>query len=254
MQNKYVLTCICFTNEVVTMKLSLTCFFIAILCLPISISFAIELTIKEEIPEKYILYNALVSNDEVIDKKTFEKEFKQKCKESEVKQCQLVVYNSNKIIVAFGEQRKDKKAQVRPFDLVDEKQKIKILTDFWEDLFHYETSPQEIFQMYDDNEVVADEDLKGKKIILKDVKIKEIAKDAFGQPYISVSVDRHGFNTVMIKLDTKDPFLRKIKKGARVFVVATPEKFVMHNVLMKGKIIMFDKYMLFDGKVIDKGK
>ena len=213
------------------MKLSLTCFFIAIL-LPISISFAIELTIKEEIPEKYILYNALVSNDEVIDKKTFEKEFKQKCKESEVKQCQLVVYNSNKIIVAFGEQRKDKKAQVRPFDLVDEKQKIKILTDFWEDLFHYETSPQEIFQMYDDNEVVADEDLKGKKIILKDVKIKEIAKDAFGQPYISVSVDRHGFNTVMIKLDTKDPFLRKIKKGARVFVVATPEKFVMHNVLI----------------------
>ena len=164
MQNKYVLICICFTNEVVTMKLSLTCFFIAILCLPISISFAIELTIKEEIPEKYILYNALVSNDEVIDKKTFEKEFKQKCKESEVKQCQLVVYNSNKIIVAFGEQRKDKKAQVRPFDLVDEKQKIKILTDFWEDLFHYETSPQEIFQMYDDNEVVADEDLKGKKL------------------------------------------------------------------------------------------
>jgi hypothetical protein len=235
------------------MKLYLTCFFIAIL-LPISISYAIELTIKEEIPEKYILYNALVSNDEVIDKKTFEKEFKQKCKESEVKQCQLVVYNSNKIIVAFGEQRKDKKAQVCPFDLVDEKQKIKILTDFWEDLFHYETSPQEIFQMYDDNEVVADEDLKGKKIILKDVKIKEIAKDAFGQPYISVSVDRHGFNTVMIKLDTKDPFLRKIKKGARVFVVATPEKFVMHNVLMKGKIIMFDKYMLFDGKVIDKGK
>ena len=235
------------------MKLYLTCFFIAIL-LPISISFAIELTIKEEIPEKYILYNALVSNDEVIDKKTFEKEFKQKCKESEVKQCQLVVYNSNKIIVAFGEQRKDKKAQVRPFDLVDEKQKIKILTDFWEDLFHYETSPQEIFQMYDDNEVVADEDLKGKKIILKDVKIKEIAKDAFGQPYISVSVDRHGFNTVMIKLDTKDPFLRKIKKGARVFVVATPEKFVMHNVLMKGKIIMFDKYMLFDGKVIDISK
>ena len=253
MQNKYVLICICFTNEVITMKLYLTCFFIAIL-LPISISYAIELTIKEEIPEKYILYNALVSNDEVIDKKTFEKEFKQKCKESEVKQCQLVVYNSNKIIVAFGEQRKDKKAQVRPFDLVDEKQKIKILTDFWEDLFHYETSPQEIFQMYDDNEVVADEDLKGKKIILKDVKIKEIAKDAFGQPYISVSVDRHGFNTVMIKLDTKDPFLRKIKKGARVFVVATPEKFVMHNVLMKGKIIMFDKYMLFDGKVIDKGK
>ena len=235
------------------MKLYLTCFFIAIL-LPISISYAIELTIKEEIPEKYILYNALVSNDEVIDKKTFEKEFKQKCKESEVKQCQLVVYNSNKIIVAFGEQRKDKKAQVRPFDLVDEKQKIKILTDFWEDLFHYETSPQEIFQMYDDNEVVADEDLKGKKIILKDVKIKEIAKDAFGQPYISVSVDRHGFNTVMIKLDTKDPFLRKIKKGARVFVVATPEKFVMHNVLMKGKIIMFDKYMLFDGKVIDISK
>ena len=166
----------------------------------------------------------------------------------------IVVYNSNKIIVAFGEQRKDKKAQVRPFDLVDEKQKIKILTDFWEDLFHYETSPQEIFQMYDDNEVVADEDLKGKKIILKDVKIKEIAKDAFGQPYISVSVDRHGFNTVMIKLDTKDPFLRKIKKGARVFVVATPEKFVMHNVLMKGKIIMFDKYMLFDGKVIDISK
>lgn len=253
MQNKYVLICICFTNEVITMKLYLTCFFIAIL-LPISISYAIELTIKEEIPEKYILYNALVSNDEVIDKKTFEKEFKQKCKESEVKQCQLVVYNSNKIIVAFGEQRKDKKAQVRPFDLVDEKQKIKILTDFWEDLFHYETSPQEIFQMYDDNEVVADEDLKGKKIILKDVKIKEIAKDAFGQPYISVSVDRHGFNTVMIKLDTKDPFLRKIKKGARVFVVATPEKFVMHNVLMKGKIIMFDKYMLFDGKVIDISK
>ena len=59
------------------MKLYLTCFFIAIL-LPISISYAIELTIKEEIPEKYILYNALVSNDEVIDKKTFEKEFKQK--------------------------------------------------------------------------------------------------------------------------------------------------------------------------------
>ena len=58
----------------------------------------------------------------------------------------------------------------------------------------------------------------------------------------------------MYQFSLVENFLRKIKKGARVFVVATPEKFVMHNVLMKGKIIMFDKYMLFDGKVIDTSK
>jgi len=53
----------------------------------------------------------------------------------------------------------------------------------------------------------------------------------------------------MIKLNSKDPFLRKIKKGSKVVVLATPEKFIIHNVLMKGKIFVFDKYILINDKI-----
>lgn len=229
------------------MKSFLYC--IAILGVLINSAHALELEIKDNIPEKFILYNAVVANGETIDEKVVSSEFKQKCKESKVKQCKLAIYNTDKILVAFGENRIDKKARISPFKLIDDSLKSKEYTSFFENILVYETSPNEVYQMYDDNEVVADEDLKGKILLMSDVKIKEVAKDAFNQPYITVNADKHGFNLVMIKLNSKDPFLRKIKKGSKVVVLATPEKFIIHNVLMKGKIFVFDKYILINDKI-----
>ena len=224
---------------------------ITILGLLINNTYALELKIKEEIPEKFILYNAVVGNNEALDKKVISKEFKQKCKESKVKQCKLAIYNTDKILVAFGEERTNKNVKTVPLEIVEDSLKIKEYTSYLESLLAYETTPKEIYQMYDDNEVVADEDLRGKNLLLADVIIKEVAKDAFNQPYISVSVDKHGYNSVIIKLNSKDPFLRKVKKGSKVYVLATPERFVIHNVQMKGKIFMFDKYILINGMAVD---
>lgn len=212
----------------------------------------VELNVDQEIPERYVLFTG-ISEDGKLDKKEIEKDFKQKCKEADVPQCQFAIYakgdKKGDGILAFGEQRKDKNVEVTPYDSVPYDKK-NTLGKIYETIgIGYQIKTKDLYQAYEDNEVVADEDFKGKKILLK-FKIKDVAKDAFDNPYITTAVDQHGFKTIQIHLNKKDPFLRKIKKGATVTARATAEKFVIKQVIMKGEIIASEKpnLILYNGK------
>lgn len=213
----------------------------------------VELNVDYEIPERYVLFTG-VSEDGKLDKKEIETDFKQKCNEADVAQCQFAIYakgdKKGDGIIAMGEQRKDKNVQVSPYEDISMESRHGAGKVF-EKFVAYQIKPKDLYQAYEENEVVADEDFKGKTILIN-FKIREVAKDAFDNPYITTAVDQHGFKTIHMSLNKKDPFLRKIKKGVTVTVRGTTEKFLIKQVMMKGEIVTCDnpKLMLFDGKAV----
>lgn len=105
-----------------------------------------------------------------------------------------------------------------------------------EKLMAYEMSPKELWQLYDDNEVVADEDFKGKPVMLQ-VKCTGLAKDALGKAYLKVPLDEFGLKGLQIFLSKDDPFLRKLKKGQTLLIRAYPKKFLMQSVMLDGEVL-----------------
>ena len=97
-----------------------------------------------------------------------------------------------------------------------------------------------MWQAYDDNEVVADEDFKGKPILLT-VKNSGLAKDALGKPYLKVPTDQFGLQGLQIYLSKDDPFLRKLKKGQKLAIQAFPKGFIMQSVVMDGQIVYIEE-------------
>ena len=218
---------------------------------------AIELKLTQNIPEKYALFSGVVKNNSDIDEKTIKDDFTKKCKDEDVEQCQLTLYQDGTKngdgIKATMEISKDKNRDVSDFFIIPDDQ-IATLGKYCEIGIGYSAKVETIYKMYEDNEVVADEDLKDKYIIFQEVKIKDVSKDAFGKPYIRVGVDKHGLKNISFQIDTKDPFLRKIKKGSVVSIKAKAKGFVVGQVIMEGYIIYFaDKkkdYFLLDGKAL----
>ena len=79
-----------------------------------------------------------------------------------------------------------------------------------------------------------------------------VAKDALGDPYIKVDIERYGLSGVQIFLDKKDPFLRRIKKGSTIVIKGYPRGFIMQSVIIDGKVIQDEKAILIDGKAFEK--
>ena len=104
----------------------------------------------------------------------------------------------------------------------------------------YETEAKEIWNAYNDNEFVADEDFKGKPIVFSG-KCASVAKDALGKVYVKINIDKHGLHGLQIYLDKNDKFLRQLKRGQDVVFRAYPRSFVMKNVLLDGEVIMINK-------------
>lgn len=109
-----------------------------------------------------------------------------------------------------------------------------------EKLIGYEIKPKELWQIYDDNEVVADEDFKGKPILLK-VKCTGVAKDAMGKAYINVPTDQFGLEGLHIYLSKNDPYLRKLKKGQTLYIRAFPKGFMMKSVMLDGEVFNIEE-------------
>ncbi len=103
----------------------------------------------------------------------------------------------------------------------------------------YDMTPKALWKAYDENEVVADEDFKGKPIMLEG-SVSEVAKDVFGDPYVKLPVDQHGFFGIQVTIKKDDPLLRKLKKGKKVTVQAVPEKFIAKTLMAKGNIVFID--------------
>lgn len=108
-----------------------------------------------------------------------------------------------------------------------------------EKLLGYEIEPKDLWAIYEDNEFVADEDFKGKPIILA-VENTGLAKDVTGKPYIKVPTDKHGLFGLQIYFKTTDPFLRKLKKGQTLVVRAYPKRFVVRTVILEGRVLYIE--------------
>lgn len=111
---------------------------------------------------------------------------------------------------------------------------------FVEKLIGYEIKPKDLWKLYDDNEVVADEDFKGKPVLLK-VKCTGLAKDITGKAYINVPTDQYGLEGLHIYLSKDDPYLRKLKKGQTLWIRALPKGFMMKSVMLDGEVFNIEE-------------
>lgn len=218
-------------------------------------AYAADAKITVQIPERYALVTITgVNPDEPLDKEAILKQMREQFEESDVQQFQYVIYNKGKKkgdgVRAYGEFNKNPKFNVTEFDEItgDAAQaQAKVI----ENLLGYQISPQELYAIYSDNEVVADDDFKGKPVILE-LKVPQVSKDFTDKPYIKITTDKYGLSGLHIYIDKKDPFLRKIKKGSEIIVRGYPKGFVTQDVMIDGVIIIGDGLVLVDGKVVSK--
>lgn len=228
----------------------------AVMVLFAATAFGAEIKTMNLIPERYaLLMMTDAEPDQPLDKKKILEIVNATFKKLDVAQLQWAVYDKGKKpgdgVRAFGEKRKNKNAEV--IEYIECTGEYAVLQGKWmENAIGYQPSPKELYNAYSDNEVVADEDFKGKPILLQ-IKVPKVAKDPFGKPYIQVAADKTGMFGVHIYLDSKDPFLRKIKRGSQILVRGVTRGFVMQSVVLDGVILSDGKSLLVDGKVLTEG-
>ena len=103
----------------------------------------------------------------------------------------------------------------------------------------YDCQPKDLWQAFEDNEVVAEEDFKGKPVVIYG-KCKGVAKDAFGKIYVHIPVDKTGLFGIQVYLKKDDPMLRQLKKGDAVGLRILPQRYVAKAVLADGEILRID--------------
>lgn len=149
-----------------------------------------------------------------IDEETLAKTLEAIRKEYNAPQVQLAFVAEDKkigdgVLGLAGVTGKEKPVYLLPKDEEQAKLLAKVIG--------YDMSPKALWKAYDENEVVADQDFKGRPIIFE-ATLSEVAKDVFGKPYVKIPVDQHGFFGIQVTLKEDDPALRKIKKGMKVTV------------------------------------
>lgn len=188
------------------------------------------------IPERYELVIGYIKPGIKIDEEALSTSLDAIRKDCAVPQIQVAFVAEGKttrdgVLGLAGVSGKEKPVYLLPKD----EEQAKILSR----AIGYDMSPKALWKAYDENEVVADENFKGRPIILHG-SITEVAKDIFGKPYIKIPVDQHGFFGIQVSLKETDPLLRKLKKGMKVTAQAIPEKFIAKTLMAKGAIVFID--------------
>lgn len=213
---------------------------------------ASEIKILNHIPERYIL---VVFSDEdpwkPLNKEKIIASARKQLEDADVEQCQFVVYDKGKKIGdgmrAMGEMWKEHA------DTINWEEPTENRGKFLEECLGYTTTPRDLYMAYKENEVVADDDFKG-KIVLFETSVERVSKDFFGNPYLNIAVDEYGIFGLHVFLDSKDPFLRKIRKGSTVVIHGKPKGFIVEDVILDGKIIMGEGFILLNGKAVPIGQ
>lgn len=195
-------------------------------------------TIVNHIPERYALLAITgAAPGEPLSKDLILKAAQEQFAKLGVEQMQFAVWDEGKKqgdgLRAFGELGKADDRELADYVEVTDVDKGKLAEKF----LAYQIEPKDLWKAYDDNEVVADEDFKGKPVAFVTV-ISGVSKDAMNKPYIKVPVDQTGIYGLHVYLSMDDPNIRKIKKGAKVAIRAIPQKFVIKNVMLNGEIVM----------------
>jgi len=200
-----------------------------------------EMSTLYNIPERYALLVVTGADPSTpLDTKKFGAILSEEFKKANIEQIQILIYDEGKKpgdgARAFGEMRKDSKVETAPLSEIPQGNvEAKLL----EKAIGYECAPKVLWQAYEDNEVVADEDFKGKPVIVT-FKCQGVSKDALGKAYMKVPVDGSGLFGLHIYVDMKDPKLRKVKKGDIITMQAFPQKFLMRSVMMEGTIVFVE--------------
>jgi len=214
--------------------------------------YAAEMKTMNHIPERYILMVITGSEpDQPLNKDAILALAKEQFEKANVAQFDYMIYDKGKKrgdgVRAYGQMRKS--GQGNPFVEVTG-DRAQIQGKFIENMLGgYETTPKVLHTAYSDNEVVADDDFKGKTVVME-IKVPQIAKDILGKPYIKIGVDKAGLTGAHITLKNDDPFLRRIKKGSEVYIRAIPTGFTMQSVMLDGIIITDGTAFLIDGKAV----
>ncbi len=98
-------------------------------------------------------------------------------------------------------------------------------------------SPRELSRIYQENEVVADDDFKGRPVLFES-EVADIARGAYGRPYVFFPAEPGGVSGLTCYFDAKDPALRKLRKGARVVVRAEVKGFLMQDVILDKCVVV----------------
>lgn len=108
-----------------------------------------------------------------------------------------------------------------------------------EHILGYDCQPKDLWQAFEDNEVVAEEDFKGKPVMIYGT-CKGVAKDPLGKIYVQIPVDKTGLFGIQVYLKKDDPMLRQLKKGDAVSLRILPRRYVAKSVLADGEILRID--------------
>ncbi len=199
--------------------------------------FAAEGKISDVIPERFGILTVTLNKEESggnIDQKAILQSIGEQRKQNKIDYMQFIVYDYGKgkgdPAYAYGFVFKEE--EENKFILAKPEHAKKVA-----DRLGYEMSPKELWDIYKDNEFVADEDFKNKPIIIK-TKLKEgLSKDVLGKPYLKIAVDEFGLFGLHIYIDKDDPSIRKLSRNKRVLLKIYPQKFVMDSVVAKGEVL-----------------
>jgi len=204
-----------------------------------------KMVIQNVIPERFgfmVITDADPSTP--LDKEAILQIVKENFEKKNFKFMQYIIYDEGQhpgsgVFRAFGEMTNIPNKEVVDFrelpkEDYEKNKEVRILTE--KIIGNYEIEPKELWEAYSDNEVVADDDFKGKGIMMI-IKVPGVAKDFSGAPYIKIPAEKNGISGVHLQLAKDDPLLRSIKKGSKILVRGLPQGMMMKDVMVKAEIL-----------------
>ena len=213
-----------------------------------AVAFGGEVKVENLIPGRYALLVFMGADPNTpLNKQKILAVVKEELAKAKVKQIQYVIYDEGKkpsdTMRAYGymgkegEGKRDFGPNEIPKSTAEQEELTKKIVD---SMIGYQTTPKELYDAYSDNEVVADDDFKGKPITLN-ITVEKVANDFREQPYIEVPAGNDGFSKLRILVKNDDPLLRKIGKGTKISIKGYPQGLVMGDIIIEAEITISEK-------------
>ena len=141
-------------------------------------------------------------------------------------QCLLLDKTNKKMIAGYSHIRKN--FYVARYEPLASQEDVQPLMGYW-------IAPQQLWNEFNNNELVAQEMYDNKNLIIV-FKTEGVSLDFNKQPYIRCSLEQP-LSSLQVKLSKDDKFVRELKKGQTVGVRAKVKSFDVGTIFLEGKII-----------------